>query len=290
MDRGETVTVTADRVEEWCGKLIENSPNFPALEECLKKIPPLEALSDLPAGTRVLVRGDTDVVFDDQGEPDDDARLRALVETLKFGTARGWVQILFGHRGRDPKLSLQPVAEYLKELLAAAGVKCGPLRVIGEWMNDDTGEILDGAGSAIAKLGPGEIVLLENTRKYKLEQSLWKAKAADLPGLAPKLAAYANGMREKIARVHVNEGFAAWGEGNDPHAPVFGALDPADQALRDQAVDSDTDRARGEIDDRAYRIDGQRPFVQQGFQHAEIREAEPGLFNTSGRIPRLLPL
>jgi len=72
----------------------------------------------------------------------------------------------------------------------------------------------------------------------------------------------------------------------DPHAPVFGALDPADQALRDEAVDSDTDRAWGQIDDRAYRIDGQRPFVQQGFQHAEIREAEPGLFNTGGCIPR----
>ena len=51
-----------------------------------------------------------------------------------------------------------------------------------------------------------------------------------------------------------------------------------------EAVDSSTDRARGEIDDRAYRIDGQGPFVQQDFQYAEIREAEPGLFNTSGRV------
>src|SRR5258708_32741762 len=83
-----------------------------------------------------------------------------------------------------------------------------------------------------------------------------------------------------------NEIFGAWGEGDDPHAPVFGALDRADQALHDEAVDSSTDRAWGQIDDRAYHIDGQRPFVQQGFQHAEIREAEPGLFNTSGCIPR----
>jgi phosphoglycerate kinase len=201
--------VTAERMQEWCGKLIEKSPTFPTLEECLKKIPPLDSLSDLPAGTRVLLRGDTDVVFDDKGEPDDDARLRALVETLKFGVDRGWVQILYGHRGRDPKLSLEPVAGYLEKLLAAAGVKCGKLTVISDWMSDDTGEILAGAGTAIGKLTSGSIILLENTRKYKLEQSLWKAKAADLPGLAPKLAAYANGMREKIARVHVNEGFAA---------------------------------------------------------------------------------
>ncbi len=204
-----TVAVTAERMQEWCGRLIEKSPHFPSLEECLKKIPSLDALSDLPAETRVLVRGDTDVVFDEKGEPDDDARLRALVETLKFGAGKGWVQILYGHRGRDPKLSLEPVAAYLEKLLAAAGVKCGKLPVVGEWMNDETGEILDAARAAVAKLAPGSIVLLENTRKYKLEQALWKAKSADLPALAPKLAAYASGMRDKFARVHVNEGFAA---------------------------------------------------------------------------------
>src|SRR6266571_7882088 len=83
-----------------------------------------------------------------------------------------------------------------------------------------------------------------------------------------------------------NEVLAARGEGDHPNAPVLGALDPADQALRDEAIDSDTDRAWGQIDDWAYRIDGQRPFVQQDFQHAEIREAEPGIFNTSSGIAR----
>src|SRR6202049_4996606 len=83
-----------------------------------------------------------------------------------------------------------------------------------------------------------------------------------------------------------NEIPAACGEGNDPNASVFAALDPADQALRDEAIDRDTDRTRGQIDDRSYSIDRQRPFVQQDFQHAEIREAEPGLFNTSGCVPR----
>src|SRR5438105_10874117 len=82
-----------------------------------------------------------------------------------------------------------------------------------------------------------------------------------------------------------NETLAAWGEGNDPNASVFGALDPADQALRDEAIDKDTDRAWGQIDDWADRIDGQRPIVQQEFQHAEIREAESGLFNTGGCVP-----
>lgn len=203
------MSISAEKMQDWCASLIEKSPDFPSLEDCLKKIPAVTALSHLPAGTRVLVRGDTDVVFDEKGEPDDDARLRALVGTLKLGVERGWVQILYGHRGRDPKLSLEPVAGYLEKLLSSAGVKCGQLAVITDWMNDDTGEILDAAGAAVARLPPGSIVLLENTRKYKLEQSLWKAKAGDLAGLAPKLAAYANGMHDKIGRVHVNEGFAA---------------------------------------------------------------------------------
>jgi phosphoglycerate kinase len=203
------VSISVEQIQGWCAKLIEKSPDFPALEACLEKIPAVTSLAHLPAGTRVLVRGDTDVVFDEQGQPDDDARLRALVETLKFGSGRGWVQILYGHRGRDPQLSLEPVAGYLESLLTAAGVKCGKLTLISDWMNNDTGEILDAAGAAVAKLPAGSIVLLENTRKYKLEQSLWKAKSADLPALAPKLAAYANGMRQKIGSVHVNEGFAA---------------------------------------------------------------------------------
>lgn len=203
------MSVTPQQVQDWCARLIEKSPDFPSLADCLKKIPQLDALGDLPAGTRVLVRGDTDVVFEEDGTIEDDSRLRALVDTLKFGSQKGWVQILYGHRGRKPELSLKPVAEYLGKLLADAGVKCGTLDLVGDWLNDETGEILDAAKDAVAKTPNGGVILLENTRKYKLEQALWKAKPADLPGLAPKLAAYANGMRDKLAKVHVNEGFAA---------------------------------------------------------------------------------
>jgi hypothetical protein len=82
-----------------------------------------------------------------------------------------------------------------------------------------------------------------------------------------------------------NDVFAARGEGDDPDAPVFGALNPADQAFLDEAVHSGTDRTRGQIDNRAYRVDGQWPFMEQDFQHAEIRKAESSLFNTSGCVP-----
>jgi len=201
--------VTQERLVEWCTKLIEKSPDFPSLEACLDTITSLEALKDLPSGTRVLVRGDTDVVFDEHGQTDDDSRLRALVSTLRFGIERGWVQILYGHRGRDPQLSLQPVAKYLQGLLEGAGVSLPHIEVVSDWLNEETGEILDSAAETVAGLAPGSIVVLENTRKYKLEQMLWKAKIADLPALAPRLTSYANGMRDKFAKVHVNEGFAA---------------------------------------------------------------------------------
>src|SRR5258708_4239054 len=58
-----------------------------------------------------------------------------------------------------------------------------------------------------------------------------------------------------------NEVLAPRGEGNDPNTPVFRALDAGHQALREESVHGDTDRAWREIHDRAYRIDGQRPLV-----------------------------
>jgi hypothetical protein len=56
--------------------------------------------------------------------------------------------------------------------------------------------------------------------------------------------------------------------------------------LQPSEVDNSTDRAWAQIDDRAYRVDLQRSFVQQYLKHTEIREAEPGLFNTIGCVPR----
>ena len=40
--------------------------------------------------------------------------------------------------------------------------------------------------------------MLENTRKYDIERVLWKAKPADLPTLAPKLAKFANEFAAKL--------------------------------------------------------------------------------------------
>lgn len=202
------MAVSRERVIQWCTRLIDESPGFPPLGECLDAIPRLESLADLPAGTRVLVRGDTDVVVDAAGNVQEAVRLQSLLETLRFGWQRGWVQVLYGHRGREPELSLEPVARCLRQLLAEAGV-AAEVVFIDEWMDDRTGRVLDLAAGKLASLPAGAMAVLENTRRYALETVLWKARPADLPDLAERLANYANGMRYKLAAVHVNEGFAS---------------------------------------------------------------------------------
>ena len=203
------MAVTKDRVVAWCAKLIEDAPDFPQLKECLDAIPQLDALADLAPGTRVLVRGDTDVVVEANGQIDDDVRLQSLIETLKFGVAHGWVQILYGHRGRDPELSLEPVARHVQQLLRSNGLPNQEVHFVGEWMDDATGGVLDSAADSISKLPNGTIVVLENTRRYKLEQALWKAKPGELEKIGDRLTRYANDMHDKLASAHVNEGFAS---------------------------------------------------------------------------------
>ncbi len=203
------MAVTTDQATAWCRQLVDKAPDFPELDECLKVIPSLDSLADLPAGTRVLVRGDVDVVIDEQGNVEEDVRLRSLLETLSFGHSRGWVQILYGHRGRDPEMSLKPVADYMQKLIEEAGLTKARVSFAGEWLDNKTGKVLDAAKAQIAQAAPGSVVVLENTRRYDLETALWKAKAADLAPLAERLTNYANTVSEKLARVHVNEGFAA---------------------------------------------------------------------------------
>ena len=65
------------------------------------------------------------------------------------------------------------------------------------------------AAKQIAAAKPGAILMLENTRKYEIERVLWKAKPADLPKLAPKLAKLANEFAEKLGKVFVFEAFSA---------------------------------------------------------------------------------
>jgi phosphoglycerate kinase len=172
------------------------------LADYIRSIPGMASLENVPSGTPVLVRGDLDAKPGPTiGEGD--IRLRSMMDTLHFGQQRGWKQIVFGHIGRKPEGSLAKVAKRLGEIMNCE------VPLISDWLDESTMTILPAAQQQIAAAKPGAIIMLENTRKYKIEQVLWKAKVADVPGIAPQLTKLANEFAEKLGRVFVFEAFSA---------------------------------------------------------------------------------
>ena len=196
--------VTPAEMQTWCETIVEGRAAAPdlTLNDYLSSIPRLDTLSDLPSGTVVLVRGDVDA------KPgatigEGDIRLRSMVDTLKFGQELGWKQVIFGHIGRDPEKSLDKVAKRCGELLGCE------VSLIGDWWDEETLTIKPEVEQAIAAAAPGAVIMLENTRKYDIERVMWKAKKADVPALAEKLAKFANECAEKIGKVYIHEAFSA---------------------------------------------------------------------------------
>ena len=198
------MSVSTAAMLAWCRILLGLNPPAPpkSLEEYLAAIPRLDTLSDVPIGTPVLVRGDVDAKPGAKiGQGDE--RLRSMVESLRYGIARGWKQIVFGHIGRKPEGSLKDVAKRLGELLG----KDVPL--VTDWLDEATLDIRPKVTETIAAAAPGSVMVLENTRRFAIERVLWDARPDDLPELAPKLAHFATQCAEKIAKVYVNEALSA---------------------------------------------------------------------------------
>jgi phosphoglycerate kinase len=196
--------VTADAMLSWCRRLLgyESSARPESLKAELDAIPRLESLADLPSGTTVLVRGDVDAkpgAEVGQG----DIRLRSMVETLNFGRQQGWIQILFGHIGRDPRGTLSKVAARLGQLLESE------VELIPDWWDESTGTIPESVVHQVKSAQPGTMLMLDNTRRYEVERILWKAQEADLPQAAEPLAQLANQFAEGLANVYVNEALSA---------------------------------------------------------------------------------
>lgn len=132
-------------------------------------------------GKRVLVRVDFNVPIDDQGRITDDRRIRASLRTLRSVLDRGGSLVLMSHLGRpegkgfEADGSLAPVAARLAELLGPSAPK--GVVVPGREPNDAA------SAAAVAGLGPGGVLLLENLRFRKEE------KKGD-PAFAKQLAAY----------------------------------------------------------------------------------------------------
>ncbi len=172
------------------------------LGEYLAAIPRLKSLADIQSGTPVLVRGDVDAKPGAKiGEGDE--RLRSMIDTLKFGIEHGWKQVIFGHIGRKPEGTLVKVAARLGELLN----KKVPL--VSDWLDESSLSITPAAAEAIRNAKPGDVLALDNTRRYAIERVLWDATAGDLPALAPNLAKLANEFADKVAAVYVNEALSA---------------------------------------------------------------------------------
>jgi phosphoglycerate kinase len=198
------MAVSAKDIQAWCETLLAGRSAAPkmTLADYLDAIPGLGSLEDLPSGTPVLVRGDVDAK-PGPSIGDGDIRLRSMVDTLQFGRQNGWKQIIFGHIGRKPEGSLAKVAKRLSEI-----IEC-PVPLIADWLDESTTTILPAAAEQITAAEPGAVIMLENTRKYEIERALWKAKPADLPALAPKLAKLANEFAAKFATTYVFEALSA---------------------------------------------------------------------------------
>ena len=80
---------------------------------------------------------------------------------------------------------------------------------IGDWLDGEHDGQAGGDRGDPRNAPPGRVIVLENARKYDVERLLWKAKAADVPKLADRLARFANEMAQKIAKVYVHEAFSA---------------------------------------------------------------------------------
>jgi phosphoglycerate kinase len=196
--------ISPDTVARWCRDLLEPlTATLPSMEEMIEAIPRLDSLVDVPQGTPVIVRCDTNVAIAPGGSIASDVRIRSLLDTLRFGLNRGWRQVIHGHIGIASECSLRPVADRLGQILQS------PVHFLTDWMDESTGEVAAWVGEQIHGLPPGALVMLENARFWPLETSLWRPKPRELASLLPRLTCYTESVRRELGKVHINEGFAA---------------------------------------------------------------------------------
>ena len=133
----------------------------------------LESLGKL-GGKTVLVRCDFNVPLAD-GVISDDGRIRASVPTIQRLLTDGAAVVVVSHLGRpdgepDPRYSLAPVAQRLKELLT----------VPVHFASDTVGPIALGLRKA---LKPGEVLVLENVRFDPREASTIDSERVEFAAL-----------------------------------------------------------------------------------------------------------
>ena len=147
------------------------------------------------AGKRVFLRADLNVPLDD-GRITDDTRIRASLPTLVYLLEHGASVILASHLGRpkgkvNDALRMKPIADRLSQLLGR------PVRMTGDALGP-------GVKTAVDKLRPGDMLLLENLRFHADEE-------ANDPEFARSLA--------EMADIYVDDAF---GSAHRAHASTEG--------------------------------------------------------------------
>ena len=150
------------------------------------------------AGMTVLTRVDINVPVDDQGRVTDATRIERIAGTVKDILAKGGKPVLMAHFGRPkgqvvPEMSLKVV---VPELEKAFGV---PVKFAEDCIGGP-------AKVAVAELGAGEVLLLENTRFHAEETENDGSFAAALAALGD---VYVNDAFSAAHRAHAStEGIA----------------------------------------------------------------------------------
>ena len=145
-------------------------------------------------GKRVLLRADLNVPLED-GAVGDDTRIEAALPTIELLREREAALVVVSHlgrpEGRDESLSMAPVSARLAELLDAPVEQA--TEVVGEQVE-----------AASKELGPGDLLMLENSR-------FEPGETENDPALAAKLAA--------LGDLYVNDAF---GSAHRAHASTEG--------------------------------------------------------------------
>jgi 3-phosphoglycerate kinase len=165
-------------------------------------------------GKKVLVRVDYNVPLDEQtGHISDDARIRETLPTLRALLDNGAAVILMAHFGRPKgkvveEMRLTPVARRLHELLGQ------PVATTSDCVGPEV-------EAAVAKLGAGEVLLLENLRVHPEEEANDTAFASQLAGLAD---VYVNDAFGAAHRAHASTEGVARAMQKDGKSCVAGLL------------------------------------------------------------------
>ena len=162
----------------------------------------LRTLSDLEdsqfEGKRVFVRVDFNVSINN-GYIGEDYIIRMSLPTIEYLSKRGAKVILASHLGRpeghDQRYSIAPVAKRLTEIIGRARP---PIRFASDCVGIEIEEHID-------KMNKGDILLLENLRFHKEEES-------NDPEFSKKLAS--------LADIYVNDAFST---SHRKHSSTYGA-------------------------------------------------------------------